>query len=186
MYTYFVIIIMLPLIPLRWLIGLLLDTLSGLRGPLSGLIPSWGPLGGLMRPLRRFKNKSVKIFKIVWYTIYITRQLIWIHILQYLNNTVKKVGKNSYEISYVINGKLYKLITSTKRGPSPVLQIVSKTDDDVTALILPYMGPLYDCHNMDITPAMLGHESLLFELGNGTEYTYMEHDKINLKILNMS
>lgn len=155
---------------------------------LTGLTCFTDPGSGyqICRVPRRYLNKSKKILKIVWYTMYITRHLIWIRILQYLNNTVITVGKNSYEISYVINGKLYKMITSTKRGPAPVLQVINSTDEDVTAFILPYMGPMYDWHNVDVTPAMLGQESLLFELGNGNEYTYSSQDKINLKIFNIS
>jgi len=38
--------------------------------------------------------------------------------IQYLTSNVNKIDKNIYEITYVINGKMYKMRVKTKRGPS--------------------------------------------------------------------
>lgn len=106
-------------------------------------------------------------------------QTVYIAFLQYINKTVRKIGRNTYEISYVIDGKLFKMIVISKRGPTPILQISDDKQNDVTEQILPYMGPQYDWHNTHFSPEFFGTKSLIFELLDGTEYTYEE--KTNLK-----
>ena len=98
-------------------------------------------------------------------------QAIWISMLQYVNKTVKKVGRNKYEISYVVEGKLYKLVVNVTRGPSPVLQVINQSNEDITTRIMPYIGPDYNWHNTYFTPEFFKCDSLSFELSDGTEYT---------------
>lgn len=98
-------------------------------------------------------------------------QAIWISLLQYINKTVRKVSRNKYEISYVIEGKLYKLIVTVTRGPSPVLQVINNSNEDVTNKIMPYIGPDYNWHNCQFTPDFFNCDSLSFELADSSEYT---------------
>jgi len=116
------------------------------------------------------RNTQNKIL-IIWYSLVMIAKVIWISILQYTNNTVTCVGKNKYEISYVINRKLYKFHTQVKRGPVPILQIIDHDDNDVTRIVLPYMGPKFNGHTIASTPDILGYRSLSFELSNGESYT---------------
>lgn len=98
-------------------------------------------------------------------------QAIWISFLQATNKTVRKLNKNKYEITYIVEGKLYKLVVNVTRGPSPVLQVINNTNDDVTSEIVPYLGPTYNWHNTAFTPEFFGYENLSFELADGTEYS---------------
>lgn len=99
-------------------------------------------------------------------------QTMYISFTQYMNASVRKLNRKVYEITYVINGKIYKMVTIPKRGPAPVLQISDDEQNDVTSHILPYMGPQYDWHGNKLTPEFFGHKSLTFELSDGKEYTY--------------
>jgi hypothetical protein len=101
-------------------------------------------------------------------------QTLYISYLQYINNTVRKLDHKTYEITYVIDGKIYKMLTVPKRGPAPILQISNDKDEDVTEQILPYMGPQYDWHGRNITPRFFSCKSLTFQLSNGKEQTMRE------------
>lgn len=99
-------------------------------------------------------------------------QTLYIAFLQYMNTTVRKLDRKTYEVSYVIDGKLYRMVVRPTRGPAPVLQISNDKQNDVTDQVLPYMGPQYDWHHTHISPEFFGHKSLTFELMDGTEHTY--------------
>ena len=115
-------------------------------------------------------NQKTKI-AIILISLKLIFQAIWISFLQYMNKTVRNIGKNKYEITYVVEGKLYKLVVNVTRGPSPVLQVINESNDDITSTIMPYIGPDYNWHNSQFTPSFFNCESLTFELADGTEYT---------------
>jgi hypothetical protein len=105
-------------------------------------------------------------------------QALWITFLQKVNKTVRKINRNKYEITYNIEGKMYKLVVNVTRGPSPVLQIINDTNDDVTSQIMPYLGPNYSWHNTTFTPEFFSFENLTFELADGTEYSVQNKKSI--------
>ena len=117
---------------------------------------------------------------IYWYSIQLIFQTLWLYILQYTNTSLKQCGKNKYEISYTINGKIYKIISKKQRGPSPILQISNELDVDVTQDILPFLGPGYDWHCNTFTPFDFGYNSLIFEMHNGNGYTFSCNDEIKI------
>ena len=100
-------------------------------------------------------------------SLYLIFQAYYISFLQYLNNTVKRVKKNTYLVTYVIDGKVYKMFVVPTRGPAPILQISDDERYDVTRAVLPFMGPNYNWHGMGITPKNLLYESLAFEYTDG-------------------
>jgi hypothetical protein len=125
----------------------------------------WKRLNSLVSTSQKTKISIVIIsFKLIF-------QAIWISLLQRVNKTIKKLNKNKYELTYIIEGKMYKLVVNVTRGPSPVLQIINDTNDDVTSQIMPYLGPSYNWHNTPFTPEFFGLESLTFEVADGTEYS---------------
>ena len=99
-------------------------------------------------------------------------QASYINFLQYMNSTVKKLDKNKFEITYVINGKMFKMITSPPKGPSLILQVSDDNQDDITEIVLPYLGPKNNWHNTEFTPSFFGSNSLSFEISNGDTKTF--------------
>jgi hypothetical protein len=92
--------------------------------------------------------------------------------VQYLNNSVKQIDKNLFEVQYIVKGKLYKMIIKPHKGPCPVLQIVNENLDDVTDLILPYFGPSYNWrHAQEIDLTYFKAKSLTFEFSDGSNST---------------
>lgn len=118
--------------------------------------------------LFRFKQNYLKK---IWFIIKIFFQTFYTIIYQRINNNVKKIDTKTYEISYVINNKLYKMIVVPKRGPAPILQVSDENDNNITSYILPYMGPEYDWHGKKLKPRFFGVKFMAFQLDNGTEYT---------------
>jgi len=115
---------------------------------------------------------------IAWISLKLILQTLYISFLQYMNTSVHKLNRKAYEVTYVINGKIYKIVVMPKRGPAPVLQISDDEQNDVTMHVLPYMGPQYDWHGNRLTPKFFGHKTLTFELSDGTEHTYEGDDYV--------
>ena len=111
-------------------------------------------------------------WRIIWISMKLIIFSLYISFLQKINKTVKQIDRKTYEISYVINGTLYKLISQVRFGPIPILQIIDDEENDITENVLPYMGPAYNWHGSKISPDFFGHKTLTFELSDGTEYTY--------------
>jgi hypothetical protein len=90
-------------------------------------------------------------------------------VYQKIAKNVHRVGKNEYDVDYMVGHRLYKIRVHTKNGPrgKQVLQVIDDADNDVTAAILPYMGPMEDWHGKQYTPAMLGHSSLTLNMASG-------------------
>ena len=125
------------------------------------------------------RNKN--IIKVLYISFTMILQAIYLSLLQYMNSTIRKISKNKYEISYIVNGKMYKMLVTPKRGPSPILEIRNeKTEDDLTEKLLPYFGPDYKCHGIDLYPELLGYNGLVFELADGTEKVFIDNEIISL------
>ena len=116
-----------------------------------------------------------------WISFIMVCESLYLKIILYLNNSVKKLDKNKYEVSYIINGKFYKMVTTTARGPIPVIQIMNEDNIDVTEYIIPYMGPNNDWHNRKYFPDFFNYKSLIFELSNGERKTFNHSETIILK-----
>lgn len=107
-------------------------------------------------------------------------QALYLALIQYLNNYVKKLDKNTYLVEYIIGGKIYKMIVLPKRGPNTILQIRDHTEKDITDEILPYFGPNYDWHNVSVIPQFFNCEKMTFELDDGTQKIFNELDYIDI------
>jgi hypothetical protein len=108
---------------------------------------------------------------IAWMTLQMISSAVYIGFLQYMNNTVKSVDRQTCIVSYVIAGKPYRMVVKPVRGASRVLQVSDEESRDVTSYVLPFMGPSYDWHGMALTPQFFHTQSLTFEFGNGREIT---------------
>jgi len=106
-------------------------------------------------------------------------QSLYINLIQYINNNVKKINKNQTEITYVINGKMHKMIVTLVRGPLPILQVSDENHNDVTNDILLYYGPNHNWHNTEFTPKFFKNKELFFELSNGESILFSENQIIN-------
>lgn len=119
-------------------------------------------------------------FIIVFISIEMLLQSFYQNLVQYLDNSLKKIGKNKYELKYVINGKLYKKIIIPERGPLPIISITNENDDDITEHILPYIGPNNNFHNENFSPNFFGYKKLIFEMCNGNIKIFKNYEIIKI------
>lgn len=107
------------------------------------------------------------IFMIIWVSIHMIAKMYWMQFVQWANTSVKHIDNKNISISYVINGQLYTMIVRPARGPPTVLLVTDEKGEDVSDIILPYMGPTRDWHKRSFTPDFWGKERLVFEMANG-------------------
>ena len=89
-----------------------------------------------------------------------------------MNTSVVKIGRNKFCVSYVVSGKMYTMIVTPARGPSPILQIINDDIEDITDKVLPYMGPGYDWHGTGYDfRAIFNSRELTFNLASGDAIT---------------
>jgi len=101
-----------------------------------------------------------------------------------MNGSVVKLGRDKFLLSYVVKGKMYKMIITPRKGPAPVLQVINDAQEDVTREVLPYMGPRYDWHHIDFYfQDQLGSKQLIFELDNGEEVVYRRSRMLTSKFI---
>ena len=117
-------------------------------------------------------------FNIMWVSLSLVIKAVWINILQYINTTVFQLDKNKYEITYIIKGKKYKMIVKPIRGPAKVLLVYDENQEDVSHLIVPYIGPEEDWHGRVYTPKFFTKSELTFELSSGDQKVFLQDDNI--------
>jgi len=117
---------------------------------------------------------------IYYVSIQMIFKALYLSFIQYLNNSVKRIDKNTYEVEYVINEKLYKMIVIPKKGPISFIEIRDENDIDMTEFILPYYGPNYDWHSIGIIPQFFKCKKLTFEMDDGTQKIFDELDYIQI------
>lgn len=123
------------------------------------------------------------IFTIIWISLYMVIQALWISLIQYMNSSVVFIGKGKYRVTYVIKGKTYKMIVIPVRGPRKVLLVSNENQFDVSHEIFPYLGPEENFHNNNnnnYTPEFFGYHELIFEMTNGEEKIFKGDDNILL------
>lgn len=101
---------------------------------------------------------------------------------QKLQHNVVLVDKETYDVLYVLHEQLYKIRIHARRGPQRqrVLQIINDQDEDVTADVQPYLGPMENFHGIRYNPSMIGFPQLTFNLHDGTSKTFLQDDPICL------
>jgi len=125
---------------------------------------------------RKINFKSLKIF------IQLFLKVIYILIIQKFSKNLNKIKKNTYELTYSVNGKIFKYRFKIEKGPSKILQIIDNNNNDVTSEIIPYSGPMNDFHMTNYTPKDFNQIELTFNLFNGKELTFKENEIIELKL----
>lgn len=135
-------------------------------------VEKWRKLNALV------ETKYKGYFTILRISICMITKALWINILQYCNSSITKLDKKTYELSYVLNGNLYKILIINKTGPRKVLLVSDETQTDMSYVVTPYLGPKEDFHGYYMTPKFFNKKELIFELSNGQEKIFKENDKI--------
>lgn len=132
----------------------------------------------LQNTVQNIHNNRSKII-IICITIGIIFQMTYMSIIDSLNNSVVKIG-NQYEVRYVIGGQEYKFRFKPKRGPKQILEVLDENENDVTAMMYTYMGPMRDFHGLEYTPKSFEKEQLTFRLYDNIVKTFYANDIIRI------
>ena len=124
----------------------------------------------------RYKNRW-KIIKISFSIIF---KIFYISICQSLNKCIETKDNGQYVITYVIRGRLYKMIIDSPKGPKKFIQIIDNDDEDITDILEPYIGPNSDFHNKKTTPADFKYKNLTFNMTDGSTLFFEKNDIIKL------
>ena len=121
------------------------------------------------------KYKSPYIVKIM--SVYMVLKFVYLQILQYLTNTVAKIDKNNYEVTYIINGKMYKMVVKPERGPLNYTKILNDKDENIIDEFSQYYGPHYK-NQVKLMPSFFKTKSLRLVFYDETEKVFEEDEKI--------
>jgi hypothetical protein len=105
----------------------------------------------------------------------------YLRIIQKWNKTLVQLNKNTFELTYTINGNVYKTLIFVRRGPKKLLLALDQDNKDMTDLITMYLGPNYDFHHNEFTPDFFDKETVTFHLSNGEEKTFTRYELLQLQ-----
>ena len=121
------------------------------------------------------------LLKLTRICIYMIFKVLWISIIQYMNNTIVKINKDKYIVSYVIKGKLYQMIVNiNKDSATKILLVSDENEDDISNIFYPYLGPEENFHGFKYTPKMFNKKEISIQLSDGTERIFTNDQVIDI------
>jgi hypothetical protein len=118
---------------------------------------------------------------IILVSIYMLFESYYINLLQSLNKSFIKIDKNTFEITYILHGKIYKILVQNPRGPCKIEKIIDQNEKNIDDLVFPYIGPVGNFHNCIFTPKFFKCSSIYFYNFDGTVEKFNDNDHIILK-----
>ena len=97
------------------------------------------------------------------------------------SSALTKLTKSRYQLEYMYNDRIYKIIIPMKRGPKHIVSIYDEMMEDITNEIRPYLGPNENFHSVEITPRQLNHKQLHFLLRDEHMLTFNENEIMYVK-----
>lgn len=125
--------------------------------------------------VRTTKKSNIRSFLI---SCKMVGQLFWTNILHALNNSIEYPDKHRFVLTYVADGRIYKMVSARRKGPPLVLLVLDENGDDVSDRVIPFLGPERNWHKNSFTPEFWGKKKLVFELSDGRAETFEEKDTI--------
>lgn len=94
------------------------------------------------------------IARTAWGILRLMLSTLWLNVSQKINKTVKKVGHHTYEITYAIHGKKYRMIQNTRASPlsDQFIMVFDENSNLMTEDVQEFAGPQGDFHGRDFTP----------------------------------
>jgi len=123
------------------------------------------------------KYSSPSLVKIM--SFYMIFKFFYLQLIQYLTDSVKKIDKNHYQVTYVINGKLYKMIVKPERGPAEYDEILNEKNENIIEEVLTYYGPHHK-NQVKLKPVFFKSKFLRIKKYDETEIIVDEHEHIIL------
>lgn len=97
-----------------------------------------------------------------------------------LNKNINYIDKHTAVLTYVLDGRLYKIALTRRKGPPQIIMVHDENDDDISNEILPYLGPCRDWHKKEYTPEFWGKNKLFFETVDGETLSFEKKETIDI------
>lgn len=68
------------------------------------------------------------------------------------------------------------MIVRLKKGPNPINRVTDNYSNDITDLVIQYLGPQQDWHMMQVTPQLLDCDTIEIELCNGNRKKFSNNE----------
>lgn len=119
-----------------------------------------------------------KVSKIIWDKIPVNG-----YVYSFTNKNVDE-DKNLFILSYQLDGENFNMIyTKNKYKSRPFLSVYDENENDVTKLIISYLGPNRDFHGFQVSPFILGYKSLRFINYDFADIIFNANELIDLSLL---
>jgi len=116
--------------------------------------------------------------------LYVSMEMVckkwWYDFAHWINNSIQRLDKHTSILTYHLDGRLYKIVLDHRKGPALVLLVTDENGDDVTDIVVPYLGPKRDWHKREFTSKFWGKKQLSFDLSTGENKTFVGEEVINL------
>ena len=127
----------------------------------------------------RIKN-NISLYNMastIFYTTYMFACVKFSMCIQTLLNNwcVKEIEKNIYEVSFILNNKLIKVLVKVKKGPSKIMCVINDNNEDVTTIIQPF----YNYKYVECTPDVYNYKSVEVLYTDGFEKIVRGEEVIN-------
>jgi hypothetical protein len=119
-----------------------------------------------------------------WHVLRVSVEMVfkkwWYELVHWMDNSIHHIDKHRSILTYHLNGRLYKIVLDHRKGPALVLLVTDENEEDVTDIVVPFLGPKRDWHKREFTPEFWGRKQLSFDLSTGENKTFLNQEVIIL------
>ena len=102
-------------------------------------------------------SSTYDIYRVSWQMIL---QATYQDILSFFDNRLEKKNKKLYELTYIVEGQIYKMPIKVRRGPSKISSAEDENGNCILLSLKQYCSPTGEIINLLVTPKYLGCEKV--------------------------
>jgi len=106
-------------------------------------------------------SSTYDIYRVSWQMIL---QATYQDILSFFDNRLEKKSKKMYELTYMVEGQMYKMPIKVRRGPSKIFSAEDEHGNCILLKLKQYRSPAGTIINPLVTPKYLGYEKIILNM----------------------
>jgi len=145
----------------------------------DAIIEKWGKFKELYSFVSKRYDSPITSLRITLQTIvqmYIDNFTQWLNSSR--NSNVVQIDNKHWVLTYVFNGKTFKIVLKPKKGPVSITKVTDETGEELSSEILPFYGPAQDWHNKRFSPSFWKKDQLVFDLSTGERKVFTGNEEI--------
>lgn len=96
----------------------------------------------------------------------------------YVFSNIVRTGPHTYNVMYHFAGSTYIIPITIRAGPKRVTRVTGDEDVDMTDIVVSYLGPGEDFHQLPKTPLDFGMTRMNFHIRDGVTRTFTGEQQI--------